>query len=199
MPRLRTLAMFPVCVALALWTIGCGDTSAPAPGPQTTTPAGKDGKVDDHDHDGHEHGEHEGHDHKHEHKEGGHHHAPAPHKGTLVMFGHEELHLELVLDAKTGTLTAYPLDAEGAKPVMLDQDTIELSFTPRVEGTPETLPEPTSLTLTKVEGDEQKYEGQSDALKEMTKFDAGFQSIKIKGGEEFKDTTTKFPEGNHVH
>ena len=196
MPHMRTLAMFPVYVALALWTIGCGEPTPPAPAP--TNPAGGTAKVDAHG--DHEHGDH---DHGHEHaKEGGHghHHAEhGPHKGTLVMFGHEELHLELVLDSKTGTLTAYPLDSEAVKPVALDQETIELSFTPRVEGTPETLPEPTPLTLKKAEGDEEKYVGQSDALKDMTKFDAGFPSIKVKGGEEFKDTTTKFPEGNHVH
>jgi len=59
---------------------------------------------------------------------GGHHHA-APHGGTLVEFGEEFAHLELVLDAKTGTLTAYTLDGEAERAVRVNQPAINMAVT----------------------------------------------------------------------
>ena len=54
----------------------------------------------DHHHEGHSQDDHSGH---------GHHHV-APHGGTLVVFGNEFAHLELVLDLSVGKLDAYFLD-----------------------------------------------------------------------------------------
>ena len=51
-----------------------------------------------------------------------HEHKP-PHSGTLVEFGEEFAHLELVLDAATGTLKAYALDGEAEKAVLTDPQT----------------------------------------------------------------------------
>src|SRR5688572_651912 len=61
------------------------------------------------------------HDHKHEHK--------APHDGTLVVFGDEFAHIELVLEAKEGKLTAYVLDGHAEKGVRVDQKDITLEIT----------------------------------------------------------------------
>ena len=46
-----------------------------------------------------------------------HHEHTAPHGGTLVVFGNEFAHIELVLDQTTGKLTAYVLDGEAEKSV----------------------------------------------------------------------------------
>jgi hypothetical protein len=40
------------------------------------------------------------------------HEHTAPHGGSLVEFGEEFAHIELVLDSATGVLTAYVLDGE---------------------------------------------------------------------------------------
>ena len=45
----------------------------------------------------------------------------APHKGTLVEFGEEFAHLELVIDAATGRVSAYVLDGEAEKSVRIGQ------------------------------------------------------------------------------
>ena len=58
-----------------------------------------------------------------------HEHHP-PHKGTLVEFGEEFAHLELVLDPATGKLTAYALDGEAEKAVRLKQTEIVVETAP---------------------------------------------------------------------
>lgn len=52
----------------------------------------------------------------------------APHGGSLVEFGEEFAHLELVVDTATGRLTAYSLDGEAENAVPLTQGTIELAL-----------------------------------------------------------------------
>src|SRR5690348_10442969 len=57
-----------------------------------------------------------------------HHHA-APHGGTLIMIGDHIGHLEVVLDAATGTMTVYALDGEAEQPVRLSTSEITISAT----------------------------------------------------------------------
>jgi hypothetical protein len=54
----------------------------------------------------------------------------APHDGTLVELGEEFAHLELVLNAQTGTLTVYVLDGEAEQSVRIAQPEIELTVHP---------------------------------------------------------------------
>src|SRR6266699_3894920 len=56
----------------------------------------------------------------------------APHKGTLVEFGEEFAHLELVL-SKDGKLTGYVLDGEAEKAVRVKQKEIEIKIS-TIEG-----------------------------------------------------------------
>src|SRR3954463_7317819 len=51
----------------------------------------------------------------------------APHKGTLIEFGEEFAHLELVIDQASGKITAYVLDGEAEKAVRVAQGTVEIS------------------------------------------------------------------------
>ena len=129
-------------------------------------------------------------------EEGGHEHT-APHGGTLLGFGDEFAHLELVLDEATGKLTAYALDGEAEKAVPLKQETIEIE----VKGST-----PFTVKLNAVEnkltgetkGSTSQFEAQEAKLKGLQKFDAVLKSISIKG-KEFKNVEFKFPEGNeHV-
>jgi hypothetical protein len=132
---------------------------------------------------------------------GGEHEHKAPHHGTLVVFGEEFAHVELVLDKKTGKLTAYVLDGEAEKAVRIKQNEIEVKIN-KIEkkGADVTLKlKGAANVLTgEKEGDTSEFSAQSDDLKDVKKFEAVVGAITIKG-KDFKDTKFKFPEGNEGH
>jgi hypothetical protein len=132
-------------------------------------------------------------EHKHEHK--------APHHGTLVVFGEEFAHIELVLDKKTGKLTAYVLDGEAEKAVRIKLNEIELKINKIEKKSAEVslkLKGVANVLTGEKEGDTSEFSAQSDDLKGVKKFEAVVSAITIKG-KEFKDTKFKFPEGNEGH
>ncbi len=139
------------------------------------------------------------HDHDHGHSHGGHEHKP-PHGGTLVGFGQEFAHLELVLDAATGTLTVYVLDGEAEKAIRIAAPELEIKAQlPGADGkTSEVVlkvaAQADTLTGEKV-GDTSLYKVQHDALKNAKVFDAVVSAITVKG-KDFKDTKFNFPKGN---
>lgn len=144
----------------------------------------------------HNHGH--AHDHKHDHSHGHHHHHTAPHGGTLVVLGDEAAHVELVLDAKDGSLTGYVLDGESEKAVRVAQPEIALELTGKdVKST-------VTLSLKAVEnaltgeksGDTSEFKAQNDALKNLKRFDVLIKQITIKGVK-FDNVKSPFPEGNH--
>ena len=144
-------------------------------------------------------------EHRHEqgetHETNTHHEHTAPHGGTLVVFGDEFAHIELVLDQTAGKLTAYVLDGEAEKPVKLSQKTIELKihredtesdFSLQLSGVANVLTGET-------EDDTSQFAAQSDGLKGASEFHAEIVSIAIKE-QMFTDIDFKFPEGNEeVH
>jgi hypothetical protein len=176
----RRLATSVCVLALSVCIVaGCN----PEPAPKAAEQAGHD------DHDDHEHGHHH------------HHHAEkGPHGGTLVAVGEDAAHLEIVLDAQTGTLTAYILDAQAKQPVSLQQDTIDLGFSVQKEGAKkDDLPELRDVILKRSAESNAEYTGQSDDLKGLKEFGAAIGSITI-GDKEFKNVEFRFPEGNeHDH
>jgi hypothetical protein len=121
----------------------------------------------------------------------------APHKGTLIEFGEEFAHLELVL-SKDGKLTAYVLDGEAEKAVRVKQKEIEIKIS-TIEGkeksTTITLKAAANVLTGETEGDTSEFHGQSDDLKKIKKFEAAITALTVKG-KEFKDVKFKFPEGN---
>lgn len=187
MSRISTLGSAALAVALACWVTGCGDSTPTTTTSTTTTSAG---------HDEHGHGE-EGHDHEHGeegHDHDGHGHGEkGPRDGVLVMFEGHEAHLELVVDAKTGTVTAYPLDGHAEKELPVVGDEIEMGV-----NMPEADAEPVALKLKRAEGEPVKFVGQSDALKDKEKWVGALGKVNI-GGKEYAKTEFKFPEGNHGH
>ena len=127
----------------------------------------------------------------------GHHHE-APHGGTLIAFGEEFAHLELVLDSKTGDLTGYALDGEAQKAVRLTQAEIGLQLYSRDLDTTVTAKLKASenaLTGEKA-GDTSQFEANVPGLKGKSHFKVIVEQISIRGSE-FKNTRAKFPEGNH--
>ena len=123
-----------------------------------------------------------------------HEHHP-PHQGTLVELGEEFAHLEVVLDAKTGTLTAYSLDGEAEKAVRLKQAEIVIAIS-GVKGL-ETLAlkaQESPLTGEKP-GDSSEFSVQADALKGVAKFDGIVKAVTTRGTD-FKNVKFNFPKGN---
>jgi hypothetical protein len=128
-------------------------------------------------------------------KKGGKHEHKPPHAGTLVEFGEEFAHLELVLDPASGQLTGYMLDGEAEKAVRLDQKEIAL----KVQGKPAeftvVLKAAGNALTGEKPGDTSQFEGQSDALKRLKVFDAAVAKITVKG-KEFSNVAFNFPKGN---
>jgi hypothetical protein len=153
-------------------TPGTGSGAAPAPAPTpgaSAAPASSGGS------NGHEH--------------------TAPHGGALVELGEEFAHLEIVLAAATGTLTAYALDGEAEQAVRLAQPSIELVV---MKGGG-----PVQLTLQAVAneltgeraGETSQFTVTSPDLQQVARFEGRIQSINIRG-QEFRDVSFRFPEGS---
>ena len=135
--------------------------------------------------------------------EEGHHEHTAPHGGTLVVFGEEFAHVELVLDRREGKLRTYVLDGEAENPVRIEQEEIDLEIIlenpHRNKMDKFTFPlklEASANVLTgETAGDTSEFTGQSDYLRGVTNFNAVLPIITIKGNE-FKNTAFNFPKGN---
>jgi len=123
-----------------------------------------------------------------------HEHRP-PHGGTPVVLGEEAFHLELVLDAATGKLSAYVLDGELENFVRAAMPSLEIVAT--VAGVPQSLSlKPIANPATgETVGDTSLFETQADWLKTIKEFDAMIPAIVVRGTP-FKDVKFNFPKGN---
>lgn len=127
-------------------------------------------------------------------KEGEGHEHTAPHGGTLIGFGEEFAHLELVLDKATGKLTAYTLDGEAEKGVAVAQPEMEIKINKPSAFTVKLAAVESTLSGSK-KGAATQFEGTAEQLKNLSDFDAAVTSITIKG-KEFKNVAFNFPKGN---
>lgn len=148
-----------------------------------------------HDHAGHDHD----HDHDHgaaksAHSHGGHEHV-APHGGTAIELGEEAFHVELVLDAEQGLLTAYVLDGELENFIRCDLERIQILVTEPVPTTLNLLPVANPATGETV-GQTSQYEVRADWLRAAPRFSAEISQIRIRG-QVFEKVAFRFPEGNH--
>jgi hypothetical protein len=121
----------------------------------------------------------------------------APHGGTLVELGEEFAHIELVLDAGTGTLTAYALDGEAEGAVRLTQPHVTVWFAP-----PGRLPSEVALTgassaLTgETVADTSQFRATVPLLRGVAAFDGSIKNIVVRG-RSFEDVTFRYPSGSH--
>jgi len=120
----------------------------------------------------------------------------APHGGALQVLGEEAAHVELVLDEKTGKLTAYVLDGEAEKPVRIAQDVLRLKIVgvAGVDAVVELKAVANDLTGEKI-GDTSQFEGASESLRGATRFDGVLESITARGVT-FKAVPIGWPGGN---
>lgn len=162
-PTLASLPVkrFLVLLVLSAFVVGCGPTTSTTP----TTPA-KSNDPPSHNHP-----------------------TTGPHGGPIVEWSAEdELHLEVVIDHKTGAVTVYVLDEQVKDSVAITTKTLTLS----IPGTP---PITVSLTADPDEGDRvmkgvsSRFTGQDDALKSDQLF-----SGSVSGEKDGRGYTGKFKE-----
>ncbi|HKB90773.1 MAG TPA: hypothetical protein VKC60_09695, partial [Opitutaceae bacterium] len=123
-----------------------------------------------------------------------HEHHP-PHGGTPVVLGDEVYHIELVLDASSGKLSAYIVDGEMENFIRSSAPSFEV--TASVAGQNRTLnfiPVSNSATGEKI-GDTSQFETEADWLKSVKEFDGVLKKINVRGTV-FSDVAFNFPKGN---
>lgn len=118
----------------------------------------------------------------------------APHGGTLVEFGEEFAHLEIVFDAENGWLTAYALDGEAEQSVPLAQTEIEIEVVKPQKFVVKLEARENALTGEK-KGATSEFSGQNERLKNLKEFDASVKELTIRG-QQFKNVAFNFPKGN---
>ncbi|HZE99849.1 MAG TPA: hypothetical protein VE981_22775 [Planctomycetota bacterium] len=125
----------------------------------------------------------------------GKHEHHAPHQGTLVEFGEEFAHLEIVIDSATGQITGYVLDGEAEKPVRLSQGDIRFDVQAEVSSFGIVLKAVGNALTGEKPGDTSQFDGQADELKGLKEFDATVAKVTVKG-KEFTGVKFNFPRGN---
>ncbi len=118
-----------------------------------------------------------------------------PHGGIAVVLGDEAYHMELVLNADSGTLQAYILDGEMESFIRSAMPSIEITAT--VNGAPQTLvlQAVANPATGETVGDTSLFETQADWLKTTKEFDAVLKSITVRGTT-FSDVKFNYPKGN---
>lgn len=111
---------------------------------------------------------------------GGHHHE-SPHGGTAVELGDHEAHLDVVLDAATGKLTAYVMDAHAENFVRIPVESFEVIAKLPAGETTLVLKAVANAASGEKVGDTSQFEAQSDALKGVVGFDAELKQLVVRG------------------
>jgi hypothetical protein len=127
--------------------------------------------------------------HKHEHN--------PPHGGTPVVLGDEAYHLEFVLDAAAGKLSAYVLDGEMENFVRCSVGSFEVTATIRGAPKPLIFQAVANPATGETINETSLFEARADWLKATKEFDAVLTSIAIRGST-FSDVEFNFPKGNET-
>ncbi|GMV93307.1 MAG: hypothetical protein AMXMBFR82_30850 [Candidatus Hydrogenedentota bacterium] len=167
----RLCSIVPAIIALALVSGGC------TPSEDTRHPADESASAHSPDHDHH-------------------HHHDAPHGGTLIALGDHVAHMELVVDAAAGSVTAYVLDGEAENAVRVSAPELEVVVQPE-SGDPFSVRlEAYANVLTgETVGETSEFRGQSDKLKQLVRFRGSIPYLTVRGVE-FRDIHFRFPDGN---
>ena len=119
----------------------------------------------------------------------------APHSGTPVVLGAEIYHLELVLDAPAGRLSAYVMDGELENFIRVTASSFEVVATVNGEKRPLAFRAVANPATGESVGDTAQFEAEAGWLKNTPTFDAVLASLTIKGTA-FAAVAFNFPKGN---
>lgn len=123
------------------------------------------------------------------------HEHPAPHGGTLVVLGEEFAHVEFVLDATTGALTAYILDGGASRGVPLAAPTFEVLVKIGDDWQTMVMEQRENALTGETRGNSSEYFGVCEGLRDASRFEARLPMLEIKG-QKFSEVGFVFPEGN---
>jgi hypothetical protein len=127
-----------------------------------------------------------------------HHEHVAPHGGTLVAFGDEFAHLELILDPETGEMTAYVLDGAAERGVSVQQPSLGIDVRPEAGARFAVALAAVENVLTgETQGNTSQFAGRSDRLKGLLRFRGEIRRLTVKG-QVFERVSFRFPEGNEA-
>jgi hypothetical protein len=127
----------------------------------------------------------------------GHEHR-APHGGTLIAFGNEFAHVELVLNAEAGELRAYVLDGEAERGVAVQQTLLVIDVAPGRGDPFRVRLVPVENVLTgEIIGNTSEFAGRSEHLVGLERFEGRVRRLDVKG-QSFRDASFRFPEGNEA-
>ena len=161
---LRASAITTVALTFLL-LVGCGSQNPAPPAETEATPISEGIEAEntsDHSHHGHHHS--------------------APHGGALIVLPDDIGHLELVLDATTGTLTMYCLGSHAEEPVRITAESISLSVTTAAAAEVPVVLEAQANALTgETVGDTSVFRGSSPALTGADRFTGEIAALKFKG------------------
>jgi hypothetical protein len=117
-----------------------------------------------------------------------------PHGGTPVALG-DNYHIEFVLDAASGTLSAYILDDEMEEFVRTDMRSFEV--TAKINGVEQALKfnAVANPATGETVGDTAQFTAQADWLKTTKTFDAVIKSVTLDGTT-FSHVAFNFPNGS---
>jgi hypothetical protein len=107
----------------------------------------------------------------------------APHHGQLVELGDEFAHVELVLDRKAGTLTAYVLDGEAEQSVRIAQPSLTLRCTAplSLSAKPVVLVASDNVLTGEKPGDASEFSVVDPALRDLLQLEGRIESVSVKG------------------
>ena len=118
-----------------------------------------------------------------------------PHGGTPVVLGEEIYHVELVLDAATGKLSAYILDGEMENFIRLAMPAFDMTAQVNGQSKVLTFHAVANPATGETVGDSSLFETQAEWLKTTRTFDAVIPGLAIRGTT-FTGVTFNFPGGN---
>ena len=124
---------------------------------------------------------------KHEHR--------APHGGTPVVLGQEAYHLEFVLDAAAGRLSAYVLDGEMENFIRVKAPAFEVIATVAGEKRPLSFRAVADSATGETVGDTSAFTARAEWLTTTPVFDAVLTTLEIRGTA-FESVAFNFPKGN---
>ena len=123
-----------------------------------------------------------------------HRHEP-PHGGTGVVLGEEEYHLEFVLDAATGRMQAYILDAHMENFVRIPAEAFHVTAKLPDREEVLTFKAVASGATGETVGSTSLFETQADWLKAARSFDAVLNELTIKA-RKYERVAFNYPDGN---
>lgn len=129
---------------------------------------------------------------------GPHEHA-APHGGTLVVLGDEFAHVELVLEAAAGELTAYVLDGEAIRGIPIPAPSLRIDVRTATRPAFSVALEPVENVLTgETRGHTSQFMGRSDDLAGLRAFRGEIVRIDVRG-QRFEQVSFAFPDEHEAH